>query len=94
MKATPRYHAGIGQALTAMREAATDDEPLAIYYAYKQSEIAQDGIFSPGWTSFLQAVVDSGLAVDGTWPVRTELSIACEARLKCTRVFGDRAHVS
>ncbi len=57
-----------------MREAATEGEPLAIYYAYKQSEIAKEGIFSAGWTSFLQAVVDGGLAVDGTWPVRTELS--------------------
>jgi putative DNA methylase len=65
---------GMGEALTAMRKAATDGEPLAIYYAYKQSEIAEEGIFSPGWTSFLQAVVDAGLAVDGTWPVRTELS--------------------
>jgi putative DNA methylase len=55
-----------------MRNAATDNGPLAIYYAYKQSEVAQEGIFSAGWTSFLQAVVDSGLAVDGTWPVRTE----------------------
>src|SRR5205823_1200040 len=25
------------------------------------------------WSSFLQAVVDAGFAVDGTWPVRTEL---------------------
>ena len=63
---------GMGEALTAMRKAATDAEPLAIYYAFKQSEIAEDGVTSAGWASFLQAVVDSGLAVDGTWPVRTE----------------------
>jgi len=65
---------GMSSALTGMREAATDEEPLTVYYAYKQSEIVEDGIFSAGWTSFLQATVDSGLAVDGTWPVRTELS--------------------
>ncbi len=63
---------GMSDALTAMREAATDADPLAIYYAFKQSEIADDGITSSGWASFLQAVVDAGLAVDGTWPVRTE----------------------
>jgi putative DNA methylase len=63
---------GMGEALTAMRKAATDAEPLVIYYAFKQSEIADDGVTSAGWASFLQAVVDSGLAVDGTWPVRTE----------------------
>lgn len=65
---------GMGDALAAMRDAATDGEPLAIYYAYKQSEAAEEGLLSPGWTSFLQAVVNAGLAVDGTWPIRTELS--------------------
>lgn len=65
---------GMGDAISAMKAAATDGEPLAIYYAYKQSEIAEEGVFSAGWTSFLQATVDSGLSVDGTWPVRTELS--------------------
>ena len=63
---------GMGEALTAMRGAATDRAPLAMYYAFKQSEIAEDGIISPGWASFLRAVADSGLAVYGTWPVRTE----------------------
>jgi putative DNA methylase len=57
-----------------MRRAPTNGEPLAIYYAFKQSEAAEDGVTSGGWASFLQAVVDAGLAVDGTWPVRTELS--------------------
>lgn len=65
---------GMSEALAAMRNAAIEDAPLAIYYAFKQSEVAQDGITSAGWASFLQAVVDAGLAVDGTWPVRTELA--------------------
>ena len=63
---------GMGEALSAMRKAATENEPLAVYYAFKQSEVGEDGIASAGWASFLQAVVDSGLSVDGTWPVRTE----------------------
>jgi putative DNA methylase len=65
---------GMGEALTAMRKAAVEDAPLTIYYAFKQAETAQDGVTSAGWASFLQAVVDAGLAVDGTWPVRTELA--------------------
>ncbi|MDE2342678.1 MAG: DUF1156 domain-containing protein [Betaproteobacteria bacterium] len=65
---------GMGEALIAMRNAATDSEPLAIYYAFKQSEIAEDGVISPGWSSFLQAVIDAGLVVDGTWPLRTEMA--------------------
>lgn len=63
---------GMGQALTAMRKAASDDLPSAIYYAFKQSEAGPDGITSAGWSSFLQAVVNSGLVIDGTWPLRTE----------------------
>jgi putative DNA methylase len=64
---------GMGSALTAMRKASVDDAPLTIYYAFKQAEIANDGITSAGWASFLQAVVDAGLSIDGTWPMRTEL---------------------
>jgi putative DNA methylase len=65
---------GMADALIAMRKAATDGVPLTIYYAFKQSEVAQEGITSAGWASFLQAVVDADLAVDGTWPIRTELA--------------------
>jgi putative DNA methylase len=63
---------GMGNALKAMQKAATVGEPLAIYYAFKQSEIAAEGTTSAGWASFLQAVVEAGLTVDRTWPVRTE----------------------
>lgn len=65
---------GMGQALAAMCKAATDGEPLAIYYAFKQSEASEIGVTSAGWAGFLQAVVDANLVVDGTWPVRTELT--------------------
>lgn len=64
---------GMSEALTAMRR-ATANTPLAIYYAFKQSESRGDGVLSPGWAAFLQAVVNSGLQVDGTWPVRTEMA--------------------
>jgi putative DNA methylase len=72
---------GMGEGLTAMRKAATDAEPLAIYYAFKQAEIAEDGITSAGWASFLQAIVDAGLAIDGTWPIRTEATNALKAKV-------------
>jgi putative DNA methylase len=65
---------GMGQALSAIRNAATDDVPLTIYYAFKQAESADDGITSAGWASFLQAIVNTGLVIDGTWPIRTELT--------------------
>lgn len=63
---------GIGKALRNMRESSTDDFPLTLYYAFKQSEIAKEGLTSPGWATFLQGIVDAGYTIDGTWPVRTE----------------------
>jgi putative DNA methylase len=65
---------GMTRALSAMRDAVCAQIPLAIYYAYKQSEISVEGINSPGWASFLQAAMNAGLMVDGTWPMRTELA--------------------
>jgi len=47
--------------------------PVTIYYAFKQSETGDDsGVVSTGWETFLQAVIDSGFSVTGTWPLRTE----------------------
>ncbi len=71
---------GMSDALTAMRESVTDSEPLTIYYAFKQSELAEEGITSAGWAAFLQSVVNAGLLIDGTWPIRTELSNRMIAR--------------
>ena len=38
---------GMGEALTAMRKAATRDEPLAIYYAFKQSKLLRTALRRP-----------------------------------------------
>ena len=46
--------------------------PVTIYYAFKQAEAVKDGLTSPGWATFLQALFDSGYEITGTWPVRTE----------------------
>ena len=49
--------------------------PVTIYYAYKQSETKVDsGTASTGWETFLSALIDSGFAITGTWPMRTELT--------------------
>ncbi len=47
--------------------------PVLIYYAFKQSEKTGDmGTTSTGWETFLEALIRAGLAVNGTWPIRTE----------------------
>lgn len=66
------FMAGMSDSIKAMGTASAVGPPLTIYYAFKQSETGQEGVTSAGWASFLQAIHDSGLAVDGTWPVRTE----------------------
>jgi putative DNA methylase len=48
--------------------------PVTIYYAFKQSEKAQDGLTSTGWATFLEAVISSGFSITGTWPMRSELA--------------------
>ena len=83
--ATPARHGGLDaaegffldgmvQALRNMHASGTEEFPVTIYYAFKQAEIAAEGLTSSGWAAFLQAIVDCGYVVDGTWPVRTELS--------------------
>ena len=63
---------GMSKAIANMVLQSSPDYPAAIYYAFKQSEIAQEGISSTGWATFLQAVLEAGYAVVGTWPIRTE----------------------
>jgi putative DNA methylase len=77
-KADKFFLEGMKTALKAVAK-ATSDEPAAIYYAFKQAEAATDGLTSAGWAAFLQAVVDSGLVIDGTWPVRSERSARTNA---------------
>ena len=63
---------GMSLAVGRMAEHASEDFPTTIYYAFKQSEVEQEGISSTGWATFLQAVIVAGFSVVGTWPVRTE----------------------
>ncbi len=47
--------------------------PVTIYYAFKQSETdGGEGTASTGWETFLDAVINAGFGISGTWPTRTE----------------------
>ncbi|MFN9726798.1 DUF1156 domain-containing protein [Acidovorax sp.] len=47
--------------------------PVSIYYAFKQSDTSDTGgTHSTGWETFLEAVLQAGFALSGTWPLRTE----------------------
>ncbi len=63
---------GMQKAIANMATKSSSRFPTSIYYAFKQSEIEQEGISSTGWATFLQAVVEAGFTIVGTWPMRTE----------------------
>lgn len=63
---------GMTQAMNHLAEQAHPKFPVTIYYAFKQSETEKEGTASTGWETFLDAVVQAGFAIGGTWPIRTE----------------------
>jgi putative DNA methylase len=64
---------GMTQAMHRLAEQSHPAFPVTIYYAFKQAETQDEkGTASTGWETFLDAVIRAGLAVSGTWPMRTE----------------------
>ena len=64
---------GMTQALRRLAEQSHPGFPVSIFYAFKQSETkGGSGTTSTGWETFLDAVIRSGFAITGTWPMRTE----------------------
>ena len=65
---------GMTQAMHRLAEQAHPAFPVTIYYAFRQAETSsEDGTTNTGWDTFLAAVIESGFAISGTWPMRTEL---------------------
>jgi len=65
---------GMSRAMQRLAEQAHPAFPVTLYYAFKQSESSSLGTASTGWETFLQAVIQAGFAITGTWPIRTELA--------------------
>ncbi len=64
---------GMTNAMRRLSRQAHPGFPITIYYAFKQSERKGNaGPSSTGWETFLDAVIRSGFAITGTWPMRTE----------------------
>lgn len=63
---------GMTRAIHNLAEQAHPAFPVSIYYAFKQSETKDGSTTSTGWITFLDAVIQAGFSIDGTWPVRTE----------------------
>jgi len=65
---------GMTQAMQRLADQTHPTFPVTIYYAFKQSETEKGGTASTGWETFLEAVIQAGFALTGTWPMRTEMS--------------------
>ena len=78
------FEQGFRKAFANMRLEMNEEYPLTVFYAFKQSESESDDTdeegeqtdnrASTGWETMLEGLLYAGYSVDGTWPMRTELT--------------------
>lgn len=68
------FEDGFRRVFARARECALDDFPITVYYAFKQSDVGDDGVASTGWETLLQGMITAGWSITATWPMRSELS--------------------
>lgn len=78
------FESGLKRVFERMCMSQVPDYPLTVYYAFKQAEADERSrdqaendlelLASTGWETMLQALFQAGLAITGTWPMRTERS--------------------
>lgn len=67
------FETGFEHVFERSRAVASNEYPIAVYYAFKQSEDDGGvGEASTGWETILGSMVHAGWAVTATWPMRTE----------------------
>lgn len=66
------FEDGFRQVFSRAREAAPATFPITVYYAFKQSEEADEGMASTGWETLLDGMIGSGWSITATWPMRSE----------------------
>lgn len=81
-KAKQFFEDGLSKAFSKMHDVQNPGFPMTVYYAFKQTESESgDGgeddsrveeAASTGWETMLTALIQAGLSVTGTWPLRTE----------------------
>ena len=70
--AREHFEGGMAEVLNGIAACQNTEFPATIFYAYKQQETKAGGTASTGWETFLQGLVDAGLQITATWPLRTE----------------------
>lgn len=80
-KAKLFFENGMLSACKQMYRATRKDFPVTIYYAYKQSDTKTKDNISSGWETMLNAVIQAGFAITGTWPIHTERETGLKAHV-------------
>ena len=70
--AETHFEAGMAEFMSECAANMDKEVPATVFYAYKSTEDIEGELRSTGWDTFLHAVLDAGLQVNATWPMRTE----------------------
>ncbi len=73
--ANAHFETGLSQTFARIRQLVPEKYPLTVHYAFKQQDlVVKEGVASTGWETILNGLIENGLQIVGTWPLRTELS--------------------
>jgi putative DNA methylase len=68
------FELGFRAVFARARQTASMDYPIAVWYAFKQSETDASGTASTGWETLLEGMIGNGWEITSTWPFRTEMA--------------------
>ena len=76
------FEDGLHKTFTNILAVQDDEYPFTIFYAFKQAEDKADGAgrVSTGWETMLWGLINAGVTITGTWPMRTEQSAGLRSR--------------
>lgn len=66
------FEAGFRRVFAKAREAASSDYPIAVWYAFRQSDSDDQGEASTGWETLLEGMIREGWEITSTWPIASE----------------------
>ena len=70
------FEKGMFRSFSHFKEIINPSYPLTVYYAYKQTEEkGGDEKVSTGWETILSGIINAGIVITGTWPMRTERAV-------------------
>lgn len=73
-EASQMFEKGFTEVFDRIAKQGNQEIPTTIFYAFKQSEdIGENQVVSTGWETLLTAILEAGLSITATWPIKTEL---------------------